>query len=82
MGLPVVSTTVGCEGLGVRDGEHLLIADDPQEFSRACARVLADAELASKLAHNARQLILERYDAKVALRPLDAIYGGTQPTTV
>src|SRR5438270_12953049 len=44
MGLPVVSTTAGCEGLEVRDGEHLLIADTANEFARACAEVLQDKE--------------------------------------
>jgi glycosyltransferase involved in cell wall biosynthesis len=74
MGVPVISTTVGCEGLAVRDGEHLLIADTPQDFARACARVLQDEPLARTLARNARQLILERYDARVALQTLDEIY--------
>jgi len=74
MGLPVVSTTVGCEGLEVQDGVHLLIADTPKDFARASAAVLQDKELARKLAQNARQLILERYDAKIALRPLDLAY--------
>lgn len=74
MGVPVVSTTIGCEGLEVRNEEHLLIADTPKAFSQACARVLQDKELGLRLAYNARQLILERYDAKVALRPLDAAY--------
>ena len=78
MGLPVVSTTVGCEGLDVRDGVHLLIADTPEDFARACARVLQDAQLARALAKNARQLILERYDARIALRPLDAAYEQAQ----
>ena len=73
-GVPVVSTTIGCEGLAVRDGEHLLIADTPKAFSEACARVLQDAELAARLTANARQLILDRYDAKIALRTLDTIY--------
>jgi glycosyltransferase involved in cell wall biosynthesis len=74
MGLPVVSTTVGCEGLDVQDGVHLLIADTPKAFATACARVLAEPELARTLAANARQLILERYDASAALRPLDLAY--------
>jgi glycosyltransferase involved in cell wall biosynthesis len=74
MGVPVVSTTVGCEGLDVRHGVHLLIADTPRDFARACATILQDKELAQRLAQNARQLILERYDARVALRPLDAAY--------
>jgi len=74
MGVPVISTTIGCEGLAVRDGEHLLVADHPETFARACATVLRDKELALHLARNARQLILERYDAKVALRALDSAY--------
>ena len=74
MGLPVVSTTLGCEGLEVQDGVHLLIADTPEDFARACAKVLQDEELAKTLAKNARELILDRYDAKIALRPLDAAY--------
>ncbi len=74
MGVPVVSTTIGCEGLDVRDGEHLLVADTPQAFASACAKVLQDKELGSRLAQNARQLILKRYDANVALQTLDVIY--------
>ena len=81
MGLPVVSTTVGCEGLEVQDGVHLLIADTPKDFAHACAAVLQDKELARKLAQNARQLILERYDAKIALRPLDLAYEENKPCT-
>jgi glycosyltransferase involved in cell wall biosynthesis len=76
MGVPVISTTIGCEGLDVRDDEHLLIADTPEAFAHACAKVFQDKELALRLAHNARQLILERYDAKVALQTLDAVYRG------
>jgi len=74
IGVPVVSTTVGCEGLDVYHGEHLLIADTPEEFALACARVLQDTQLAKQLVQNARQLILERYDAKVALKTLDSVY--------
>jgi glycosyltransferase involved in cell wall biosynthesis len=74
MGVPVISTTIGCEGLAVRNGEHLLVADTPEAFAHACAKVLQDRELAQRLAYQARQLILERYDAKIALRTLDAVY--------
>lgn len=74
MGLPVISTTLGCEGLEVQHGVHLLIADTARDFAQACAIVLQDKGLASKLAHNARALILEKYDANSALRGLDAAY--------
>ncbi len=73
-GVPVISTTIGCEGLAVRDGEHLLIADTPAAFAAACAEVLQNPKRAHTLAHNARQLLLERYDRAVALRSLDAVY--------
>jgi glycosyltransferase involved in cell wall biosynthesis len=61
-GLPVVSTSVGCEGIGVVSGEHLLLADTPDAFADAVLRLLADDVLAATLARNARALMLERYD--------------------
>lgn len=42
MGLPTVSTTIGAEGLPVVDGEHLLLADTPEEIIRACVALLQD----------------------------------------
>lgn len=74
LGVPVISTAIGAEGLEVRHGEHLLIADTPEEFARACRDALQDEELSQRLARNGRQLVLERYDARIALRSLDAVY--------
>jgi glycosyltransferase involved in cell wall biosynthesis len=74
IGVPVISTTVGCEGLTVQNGKHLLIADTPEAFNSACMALLQDQKLAHHLTQNARQLILERYDAKVALQSLDKAY--------
>ena len=39
--VPVVSTSLGAEGLDVEDGVHLLIADDPEQFAAAVVRLLA-----------------------------------------
>jgi glycosyltransferase involved in cell wall biosynthesis len=61
MGLPVVSTMVGAEGIEAVDGRHLLIADGPEQFAQAVVRVLSDPELASTLGRNARQLACEKY---------------------
>lgn len=61
MGLPVVSTSIGAEGLDVRSGEHLLIADDPPAFADAVVRVLRDPELAAALGRNGRQLVCEKH---------------------
>jgi glycosyltransferase involved in cell wall biosynthesis len=74
-GIPVVSTTIGVEGIDARAGEHLLVADDAAGFARAVVQVLEDRALAERLARNGRRLVEERYDWQTALAELDAIYG-------
>jgi glycosyltransferase involved in cell wall biosynthesis len=64
--IPVVSTTVGAEGLDVEDGVHLLLADDPEAFAAATVRLLGDPELRVRLTEGARSLYLERYDGRSA----------------
>jgi Glycosyl transferases group 1 len=59
--IPVVSTTLGAEGLEVRDGEHLLLADTTETFAAACARLLQDRELRAHLVDNASSLLSARY---------------------
>lgn len=61
MGLSVVSTSIGAEGLAVKSGEHLLIADSPRDFADAVVRVLRDRELADHLGSSGRKLVCERY---------------------
>ncbi|MDT5262164.1 MAG: polysaccharide biosynthesis protein PslH [Acidobacteriota bacterium] len=58
---PVVSTTVGAEGLPVRDGQDLLIADTPRAFADAVVRVLTDAELARKLGERSASTVREQF---------------------
>lgn len=60
-GRPVVSTTIGAEGIDARDGEHLLLADSPEAFAEAIVRVLVDDALAAGLGSAGRQLAEERY---------------------
>jgi glycosyltransferase involved in cell wall biosynthesis len=54
MGKPVVSTSVGCEGLAAADGENILIRDDPAAFAEAVARVLDDPALGRGLGERGR----------------------------
>jgi len=58
---PVVSTTIGAEGLPVHDGAHLLIADDPPTFAEAVVKVLSNAEVAMRLGRNAAQLVRQNF---------------------
>ncbi len=61
MGKAVVSTSLGCEGLSVRPGEHLLVADHPEEFARAVIDLLGNPELRTRLGNAGRRLIEEEY---------------------
>lgn len=61
MGLPVVSTSIGAEGLEAEDGIHLLIADTPGEFARAVIDVLSDSDLAASIGKAGRHMVCERY---------------------
>ncbi|MDT7540271.1 MAG: polysaccharide biosynthesis protein PslH [Acidobacteriota bacterium] len=61
MELPIVSTTIGAEGLPVSDGSELLIADTPEEFASSVVRVLTDEEFARSLAARAAGLVREKY---------------------
>jgi len=73
-GRPVISTTLGCEGLDVKDSQHLLIADDPIQFAEKTVRLLVDKELHHSIAYHARQLIEERYDWDAITKQLITVY--------
>jgi glycosyltransferase involved in cell wall biosynthesis len=64
--VPVVSTTLGAEGLDVEDNVHLLLADDPEEFAAATVRLLGDPTLRVRLTEAARAYYLERFDGRAA----------------
>jgi len=81
-GVPVVSTSIGADGLDVQDGVHLLIADTPAEFAAAVAELLDRPERAIALATAARERMLERYDWRACCQPLlDAYHHLSQPRT-
>jgi len=61
MGLPVISTALGCEGLEVADNQHLLIRDDPSDFAGAVVEVLTDEATWRRLRKNGMQLVRDRY---------------------
>jgi len=72
--LPMVSTTIGCEGIAVEPDRHLLVADTPHDFAQATLRLLNDPSLARQLGQNGRQLIQSTYDYRAACLPLDDCY--------
>ena len=61
MGKAVVSTTIGAEGLPVRHGVELLLADSPEEFAQSVVMLLRDAAARRKLGYAARELVQSKY---------------------
>jgi polysaccharide biosynthesis protein PslH len=74
--LPIVSTTLGYEGIDLVPGKHLLVGDTPNDLAAAVARLLEDQPFARALGERARRLVVERYDYRRACLPLDAVYAG------
>ena len=72
-GLPVVSTTLGVEGLGLTPGEHYLAADSDAEFADAILALLADAPRRIAMAEAGRTLLEARYSWAVIARQFEAI---------
>lgn len=73
LGLPVVSTTLGAEGIAVEPGKHLLIADTPEDFAQAIVCILKDRELADRLAEAGRELVETKYGIDAAGRVIDEV---------
>jgi glycosyltransferase involved in cell wall biosynthesis len=61
-GLPVVSTTLGAEGLDLVPDQHYLVADSPVEFAEAIIRLITDDNEWSRLAEEGFQAVSARYD--------------------
>jgi glycosyltransferase involved in cell wall biosynthesis len=61
MGKAVVSTSVGAEGLPVRHGDNILLADTPEDFALSVISLLRDSDQRNRLGSAARALVQEKY---------------------
>jgi polysaccharide biosynthesis protein PslH len=61
-GTPVVSTTIGAEGICAVPGEHILLSDTLQEFAQGVTQLLTGAAFAERMRRNARGLVARVYD--------------------
>jgi glycosyltransferase involved in cell wall biosynthesis len=74
MGKPVVSTSIGCEGLAAVDGENILIRDDPKAFAHAVEAVLDDGAFGRRLGERGRATAQQHYSWDVIGRELVETY--------
>jgi len=72
-GTPVVSTTLGAEGLEFRDREHLVLADDPVSFAAEVSELLASPSPRECVGSAGRRLYEERYTWQTAWKVLDTV---------
>lgn len=72
--MPVVTTTVGLEGIEAKPGSDVLVADLPEDFSRSVVELLTNKDLQDKLSINGRRLAEQKYDWQVVLSKMDKIY--------
>ena len=66
--VPVVSTSLGCEGIAATDGEQLLVRDDPEAIAAACRDISESPDRAEKLSAAAYDLYHREYRPEAAVR--------------
>jgi glycosyltransferase involved in cell wall biosynthesis len=71
---PVISTTIGAEGIDARPGKEIVIADVPESFAEQVVRLLDDADAAERLGRAGRELVESRYSWPSIMERLDPPY--------
>jgi glycosyltransferase involved in cell wall biosynthesis len=71
---PIVTTSIGCEGIDVVNGVSALIADSPEKFAESVLQLLGDQDLRKKLVRNALELLHAKYEWSVIGHSLGDFY--------
>jgi len=74
MAKPIVSTRLGADGFPVRNGEQLILADDPVTFAKQCRELLHDKEKATTLGLHGRLFVETRYNWDHIVPRLEQLY--------
>lgn len=73
-GLPVVTTTIGAEGIGLKNNVNSLIADDPAEFADAVIKLYSDEQLWKTISDNSIEHIKRNYSKETLSRKIAEIF--------
>lgn len=73
-GIPVVSTSIGAEGLDVTNTINIMIADNPEEFANAVNKLLENQSFFAKIGENAKKYISEKMDSHKLTKDLLTFY--------
>jgi glycosyltransferase involved in cell wall biosynthesis len=78
-GLPIVSTTIGAEGIEIRPGENILIADEAPSFAAAVLTLLQDDTARAQLGYSGRRWLEQAYNWRTIYQAWDKHYPRMQP---
>lgn len=71
---PIVTTSLGCEGIDVKHGDSVLIADDPQTFAQSVIELLRDVRQRRRLVNNGYELVRSSYAWPIVGEKLESVY--------
>jgi glycosyltransferase involved in cell wall biosynthesis len=74
LGIPVVSTSIGCEGIDVEKDKNIIIADSSHDFAKSIKAVLNDESFRHSLSRNGRHLVKKKYNWENIASRLEKIY--------
>lgn len=80
-GKPIITTSVGVEGIGAVSGEHLVVRDAPGPFAEAITQLVNDESLRERLAQAAAKLAVDKFSEQAWLRRCKALLDGTMQIT-
>lgn len=75
MAKPVISTSIGADGLDARDGESIVIADTPVDFARRAIDLLKSKDMRERIGARAYELFREKYDWRRVVEKMEELYG-------
>ena len=71
---PIVTTSIGCEGIDVKHGESAMIVDEPEAFAEAVVELFGNTSLRQTLTANGRELVRQQYEWSVIGRQMEHAY--------
>jgi glycosyltransferase involved in cell wall biosynthesis len=81
LGVPMISTAVGAEGLDLESGRELIIADTPERLAAEAVKLLRDPAAAARLARQARETAVRRFGWAPVVARLERVYETLVPAT-
>lgn len=73
-GVPVITTSLGIEGIQAKNNQEVLIADDKESLVDCIVRLLSEESPYEEIRKNARKLVEKKYDWKIIIKTLEEVY--------